>query len=204
MSFPIRDRMAGFPGDPAVLLTPVHRIERGDPYDLSSLTMSSHTGTHVDPPRHFVRGGAGIDRVDLEILNGPARVVRIPRTVGTIGAESVEGVPAGTERVLFRTENSARWPPSFSFFPDYVALDESAARALLDRGVRLVGVDSLSVERDSTGTFPVHHRLLGGGALVLEGLVLGEVPEGKYDLACLPLRIVDGDGGPARATLTPR
>lgn len=202
ISFPIRDRMAGFPGDPPVRVVPVRRIAEGAPYDLSSVAMSSHTGSHVDPPRHFVPGGAGIDRVDLGILNGPARVVRIPSSVAALNAEAVRGVPAGTERVLFRTRNSERWPPEYTFFPDYVALEDSAATELLRRGVRLVGIDALSVERDDTGAFPVHHRLLGAGALILEGLVLGEVPEGEYELTCLPLRIVEGDGGPCRVVLT--
>ncbi|MHB8351570.1 MAG: cyclase family protein, partial [Thermoplasmata archaeon] len=166
------------------------------------VAMSSHSGTHVDPPRHFVQGGAGIDQVDLGILNGPARVVQIPSTISALDLEAVRGVPPGTERVLFRTRNSERWPPDFTFFPDYVGLEDSAAAELLRRGVRLVGIDSLSVERDDTGAFPVHHRLLGGGALIIEGLVLGAVPEGMYELACLPLRIVDGDGGPCRAVLT--
>ncbi len=203
ISFPIRDRMAGFPGDPPVRLLPVRRIAEGAAYDLSSLSMSSHTGTHVDPPRHFLPGGAGIDGVDLGRLNGPARVVGVPSSATVVDAATVARVPAGTERVLFRTRNSDRWPPRFEFFPDYVGLDDSAAEALLARGVRLVGIDSLSVEKDASGTFPVHHRLLGGGALILEGIVLGSVPEGAYDLACLPLRIVDGDGGPCRAVLTP-
>jgi arylformamidase len=201
ISFPIRDRMTGFPGDPSVRVLRVRRIEDGAPYNLSSLALSSHTGTHVDPPVHFVPGGAGIDRVDLELLNGPARVVEVPASAEMIGAEVVASIPSEPPRVLFRTRNSERWTRSLDFFPEYVAVAIDAAEALVARGTRLVGVDALSVERDPTGTFPVHHRLLGAGTLILEGLLLAEVPPGVYELRCLPLRIADGDGGPCRAVL---
>ncbi len=201
ISFPIRDRMPGFPGDPAVQVTPVRRLDRGDAYDLSSLAMSSHTGTHLDPPRHFIPGAVGVDRLDPVRFNGPARVVVLPPEATVVDGIQVGRIPAGTERVLFRTRNSERWDRSEAFFEDYVALDDTAAEELVRRRVGLVGLDALSIERDSTGKFPVHHTLLGGGALILEGLRLSGVPEGEYELRCLPLRIADGDGGPARALL---
>ncbi len=192
---------AAFPGDPPVAVVPQRRISRGDAYNLSALTMSSHAGTHVDPPSHFLAGGAPVDRIDLGLLNGPCRVVAVGPSTRAIDASVASTVPAGTRRVLFRTSNSERWARSEAFFPDYVALTDDGARALLGLGVRLVGVDSLSVESDTTGRFPVHHTLLGAGALILEGLRLAEAPEGEFELRCLPLRVEDGDGGPARAVL---
>lgn len=203
VSMPIRDGMAGFPGDPPVVVRNVRRVADGDPYSLSALRLSSHTGTHLDPPSHFIAGGASIDELDVERFNGAAAVVELADGVPSIDAEVVAGLPNGSERVLFRTSNSARWGAGNGFFPDYVALERSGAQALLARGVRLVGIDSLSIERDSTGTFPVHHALLGGGALILEGLVLSGAVAGNYELQCLPLRIAAGDGGPCRAVLRP-
>lgn len=194
--------MPAFPGDPPFGTRRAHSIDRGDPYNLSALALGSHVGTHVDPPVHFVTEGATIDRIDLDILNGPCRVAAIPRSVGSVGARELSGVPSGTERLLLRTANSDRWQRSLEFFPDYVALAPEGADLLIERGTRLVGIDSLSIERDATGKFPVHHRLLGAGAPILEGLLLAEVPPGPYVLECLPLRLRDGDGGPARAVLT--
>lgn len=202
ISTPIRDRMAGFPGDPEVRVQPVHRIETGSPYNLSSLTLSSHTGTHVDPPIHFVPGGAAIDAIDLDRLNGPALVYEVPAAARSIGPAELAGVPAHTERLLLHSSNSARWARSEEFFPEYVALTPPGAEALRRAGVRLVGIDALSIESDPSGTFPVHHALLGHDVLIIEGLRFGGVPPGRYELHCLPLRIVHGDGGPARAVLT--
>ena len=201
---PLYPGMPAFPGDPEFSTAPSHRIERGDAYNISTVGFGTHAGTHVDPPVHFIPGGAAIDRVDLELLNGPCRVVGVPDACRTIGGPEASGVPPGTERVLFRTSNSARWARSLRFFEDYVALDPTGAQTLLGAGVRLVGIDALSIERDPSGRFPVHHALLGHGALILEGLLLADAPPGEYDLACLPLRLADGDGGPARVTLTPR
>jgi arylformamidase len=201
ISFPIREAMAGFPGDPPVQITPVRTLAQRDPYNLSALAMGSHTGTHVDPPNHFLAGGVGIDRVDLARLNGPCTVVELPPDVVVVDRAAVERYTPPVERLVFRTSNSARWAGDSAFFEDYVAVDTSGARALLDRKVRLVGIDSLSVERDPSGTFPAHTALLGGGALILEGLRLEGVRAGNYELRCLPLRILNGDGGPCRAAL---
>lgn len=202
ISMPLAPSMPAFPGDPAFASVPVRSLAQGDPYSVSSISLGSHAGTHVDPPRHFLPAGGGVDQLDLEVLNGPCRVVDVPATSAAIGRAETDPVPAGTRRVLFRTLNSERWSRRLEFFPDYVALTEEGARFLLGRGVALVGIDSLSVESDPTGRFPVHHLLLGGGALILEGILLHDVPPGEYVLECLPLRLMGGDGGPARATLT--
>ena len=193
--------MPSFPGDPPFVREPVRSIARGDPYNLSAIRLGTHAGTHVDPPIHFVAGGATIDRVDLDQLNGPCRVVDVPASATSVGPAEVGALPPGTERVLFRTSNSPKWQRRPEYFPEYVAVAPTAAHPLLARGVRVVGIDSLSIERDSTGTFPVHHALLGGGALIVEGLLLAEAPAGNYELECFPLKLRDGDGGPARAAL---
>jgi len=204
ISMPLFPGMPAFPGDPPFTLDRLSSVDRGDPYNISRVSLGSHAGTHVDPPAHFVRGGASVDRIDLDILNGPCRVVGVDPGSNSIEPGDVANLPAGTKRVLFRTSNSARWARSLAFFPDYVGVSEAAAEALADRGAVLVGIDSLSVEHDLSGRYPVHHVLLGRGVLVLEGLLLGGVPDGEYILECLPLRLRDGDGGPARATLRAR
>jgi arylformamidase len=201
VSMPLFAGMPAFPGDPVFGTAPLRRIERGDDYSLSSLSLGSHTGTHVDPPSHFVAGGATIDAIDLAALNGPCEVVDVPESSSSVGPEELPELPAAADRILFRTSNSARWADRLRFFRDYVALTLPAAQRLRERRVRLVGIDALSVENDPTGRFAVHRELLGHGILVLEGLLLDAAPAGSYHLECLPLRLQAGDGGPARAIL---
>ncbi len=202
VSMPLFEGMPAFPGDPAFRSRPERRIDRGDPYNLSSLALGSHAGTHVDPPRHFAVGAPGADRLDLEALNGPCRVLSVPEDRTLVGPSEVRSIPPGTARVLLKTANSRRWADRLEFFEDFVGLTVDGAAALRERGARLVGIDSLSVESDPAGNFPVHRDLLGHGVLILEGLLLADVPPGEYRLDCLPLRLRDGDGGPARAVLS--
>ncbi len=201
ISMPLRTGMAAFPGDPAVRIERVRSTDRGDPYNLSSIAMGTHTGTHVDPPVHFVPGGRTVDALDLEVLNGPCRVVDVG-DVDRIGPGELAGRLDGVERLLLKSRNSRRWAREPTFFSDYVALTAEGA-ASLPAAVRLVGIDALSIETDPSGRFPVHHQLLGRGTLILEGLLLGAAAPGDYRLRCLPLRIEGGDGAPVRALLDP-
>jgi len=201
ISMPLFPGMPMFPGDPEMAVTSLRALERGDPYNLSGLTLGSLTGTHIDPPVHFFRDGASADRVDLDALNGPCLVVDAGARTRSIGPDLVSQLPPRTERVLFRTANSTRWSKSLEFFPDYVGLTRDAADALAHRRVRLVGIDALSIENDPSEAYPVHRTLLGQGAVILEGILLSEVSAGEYQLECLPLPLRDGDGAPARATL---
>ncbi|EQD72748.1 putative cyclase [mine drainage metagenome] len=201
ISMPLFEGMPCFPGDPAFQSQRSHDMARGDPYNVSTLTFGSHAGTHVDPPNHFVPGGDPIDRVPLSDLNGPCRVLQIPDAIPSIGADDLPPTAPGVTRVLLRTRNSARWAMRLEFFTDFVALDESGARELRRRGIRLVGIDALSIERDTDGTFPVHRELLGASVRIVEGLLLKDVPPGDYELRLAPLKITGGDGGPARAYL---
>lgn len=203
ISMPIRRGMATFPGDPPVSIDAVRELRRGDPYRLCALSMGSHAGTHIDAPRHFLELAPGVDALDPEALLGPCLVVDVPEGRRVITDAELPS-DRSVRRLIFRTANSARWEQGAPFFPDFVALTPSAARRIVERGVRLVGIDSLSVENDGSGRYPVHHTLLAAGVVVLEGLRLAAVPGGEYDLVCLPLRIEDGDGAPARALLRER
>ncbi|HEV8050012.1 MAG TPA: cyclase family protein, partial [Thermoplasmata archaeon] len=188
-------------GDPAVTSTPVRRLTRGDSYNLSVWSLGSHAGTHVDPPRHFAENGLAADQLDLGVLNGPCAVVEVDPRARSVTDKDLDRIPPRTTRVLFRTANSPRWARGEPFFEDYVGLSTEAAQPLVDRGVRLVGIDSLSIESDPSGRFPVHRTLLSSGTLILEGLCLDEAKPGAYELRCLPLRLGDGDGAPCRAVL---
>jgi arylformamidase len=202
ISLPISETLVVWPGDPPVRLTQPLHLDRGDFATVTRLDISAHTGTHLDAPAHFLQGGAGVDALDLEVLVGPALVVHALE-VDAISAEVLEGlaIPPGTERVLFRTRNSDLWARGETEFDEtFVAVTEDGARWLVERGVRLVGIDYLSV-----GPFadpvPPHSILLGAGVIVVEGLDLSKIESGVYQLVCLPLKIAGCDGAPARAIL---
>lgn len=203
VSLPIGKDLLTWPSDPDVEVEPKKRIAEGDTSNVSLLSLGTHTGTHVDPPVHFIEGTEGIDGVALDVLVGEAIVADL-READAIGPDELEflNLPDGTERLLCRTRNSDLWSNLPIEFPDdYVAVTPDGARWIVESGVRLVGVDFLSVERAGAEGHPVHKMLLGNGTIIVEGLDLSGAEPGRYTFACLPLRITGGDGGPARAAL---
>jgi arylformamidase len=203
VSLAIGPDLLTWPGDPGIRIDPAKRIDRGDPANVSELHLGSHTGTHVDPPVHFLPGEHSIDQLDLDVFFGPAVVADLGEADAIGSAELVRlGLPEGTERLLCRTRNSDLWSQRPVEFPqDYVAVTAEGARWLVGRGIRLVGVDFLSVEKAGSQGHPVHRTLLGGGTIIVEGLDLSRVEPGPYTFACFPLRITGGDGSPGRAVL---
>lgn len=201
ISVPIKDGMVRWPGDPPVRIRPVKRMARGDSSDLSHLSMGTHTGTHMDAPAHFLRGGRSIDRMPLSAVIGPARVIGI-RDPRQIRVEELRRrrIRRG-ERILFKTRNSAVRRRDTRFRKAFVHLPAESARYLAARGVRAVGVDYLSVGGWRADGAETHRALLGAAVWIIEGLDLSRVRPGRYRLICLPLRILRGDGAPARAVL---
>ncbi len=200
VSLPIRPGMVVWPGDPPVELETVPEIA-AEGFYVSRLSMGTHTGTHVDPPSHVFPEAPGADELPLDLLIGRCYVADL-RGVEEVDAAVLEkaGIPAGAARVLLRTDNSDWIRDATAFSEDFVALAPEGAEWLLERGVRLVGIDALSIEAfDGDGT--VHHRLLGAGVVVVEGLALDEAEPGEYEMLCLPLRISGGNGAPARVVL---
>lgn len=199
--------MPTWPGEGGPSFTPLRRIARGDGANVSVVSFSNHTGTHVDPPVHFLEGGATVDALPVDALVGPCLVIAYDEDEHISGPwlESA-GVPRGTQRLLFRTRNSARWPARDPFDREFIALDRSAAEWCCARGVRLVGVDYLSVEPFGSGKIghPVHVALLGADIVIVEGLDLSAVGPGAYELVCAPLKLEGSDGSPARVFLIER
>jgi arylformamidase len=203
VTVPIHAGMVHWPGDPAVRIARVRDLERGDEATVSELSLGAHTGTHVDAPAHFLAGGRPVDAIEPDALVGPARVVELAAP-GAIAAEDLAPLePRPGERLLLRTRNSERCWSGDRFVEDFVHLSPAAARLLVERGIRTVGVDYLSVGGGGEDGREVHRILLGAGVCVIEGLDLRDAPAGAYDLLCLPLRIRGGDGAPARALLRP-
>jgi arylformamidase len=204
ISLPTGSDLLVWPGNPPVSVTPQQRIADGDDANVSELRIGTHTGTHVDPPVHFVEGAAGVDAVPLDVLVGACVVVDARGRRGALGADDLSAldVAGDAERVLLRTDNSDLWRTLPVAFPDeFVCLSADGARWIVDRGIRLIGTDFLGIEQRGAIGHPVHVELLSNGVTIVEGLDLGEVEPGAYRLTVLPLRIVDGDGGPARAML---
>jgi arylformamidase len=193
--------MVHWPGDPPYKIHRVLDQTKGDVCTVSQVTMGVHTGTHMDAPRHFVRDAATIDEMPLETTVGPARVIQI-RSREAIGRKELEEYEfESNERVLFKTANSDHLWNKDEFDEDFIFIDREAAEYLAERGVRLVGVDYLSVGGFRQDAVETHNALLGAGIWVIEGLDLSGVEPGLYDLICLPLKLVGSDGAPARAIL---
>jgi len=185
VSVPVRPGMIVYPGDPEVRLERVCSNE-GDGFNLSRLDLGVHSGTHVDAPLHFLADGAAVETLPLDVLVGPCVVVD--------GLDAA-AVPRGAERVLFKTQNGRLWERD-EFTEDFAELDGEAARALVAAGVRLVGIDYLSI-----GDEEAHRILLGAGVIAVEGLDLREVEPGEYRLVCAPLKLEGAEGAPARVLL---
>jgi arylformamidase len=200
VSVPLDAALATYPNNTPFTLEAVKRIARGESSNVSTLHMSAHTGTHVDAPRHFFDDGPAIEALPLELLIGRTRVIEVTSR-GGIAAEDLSRLDLTEDvRLLIKTHNSRLWG-SPEFHADYVGVTESAARHLVDHGIKVLGVDYLSVEQFRTPGAPAHHLLLGAGTIVIEGLNLLNVDPGVYEMICLPLRIVGADGAPARVVL---
>lgn len=200
VSVPLDAQLPTYPHNTPYTLEPIKRVARGDSSNVSTLHMSTHTGTHVDAPRHFFDDGAGTEALPLELLVGRARVIQIDSRTG-IAAEDLRAIDLSDDiRVLIKTHNSQLWG-SPEFHTDYVGVTESGAKHLVEHGIKVVGVDYLSVEQFKNPGAPAHHVLLGAGTIVIEGLDLRKVDPGIYEMFCLPLRIVGSDGAPARVVL---
>ena len=199
ISVGISEKMITFPGDPVPAIEPFSGKEEGKS-NVSSILLGSHTGTHVDAPRHFFEDGKTVDRFPLERLVGQAKVIDL-RDRDRISAEDlkVHRINHG-DRILLRTNNSALWQKDM-FDSQFVFLTSDAAEYLVEAGIGLVGIDYFSVEKYKSSVCPVHTTLLKNEILILEGLDLSGVEEGEYFLVCLPLKLVDTDGAPVRAIL---
>jgi arylformamidase len=201
VSVPIVSGGVVYPGNPPIAIEPQTSIAKGASSNVSKISFGSHTATHVDAPRHFFDGGAPVDELPLDVLIGPALLIRMPDDVMAITAEHLRAANLGDHtRVLFSTRNSSfiRGP---EFVPDFTYVAPDAAEFLVEAGVRLVGVDYLSVEQFRSAHHRTHRRLLQAGVVIVEGLDLSAPAPGRYELICLPLLMKGLDGAPCRAVL---
>jgi arylformamidase len=201
ITLPIREDMITYPGSPPTRVRPHNKLEDGDDANVTTLSFGSHTGTHVDAALHFVPDGQAVDALPLDVLIGPAVVVHLPADVVAIGADALRAAGIdGARRVLLRTRNAALLDRD-AFDPGFAHLTGDGARYLLEQGVRLVAIDYLSIEGFDAGEPVAHRTLLEREVIVVEGVDLREVPAGRYELICLPLKVAGIDGAPLRAVL---
>jgi arylformamidase len=195
-----------YEGDPPMRFDFVKDMRKGDVLTLSAYALGAHSGTHIDAPMHFIRDGASIDRVALDRLIGPARVIEIADGVQVIDAAELQRHDwRGAPRILFRTRSSIRgWMTSPTFHRDFAYIAPDAAQLLADANVQLVGIDYLSAEQFGAPAPRTHQILLGKGIPIVEGLSLVGVSGGEYDLIVLPIKVGGHEGAPARAVMRKR
>jgi|SRR5579863_4020788 len=203
VSVPITATMPVWPSDPSVKLRPEAHISRDKSHTVrvTKIEMGSHTGTHIDAPWHMVENGRRLNQIPIETLVGPASVLEIPN-VPSIGRADLERLSfAGIERVLFKTENSGHWNDG-KFYEQFVYLEPEAAEFLVEQGIKLVGIDYLSIDKFKSEQHPSHFVLLTRNVVIVEGLNLSQVSPGKYQMMALPLNLQDVDGAPTRIILS--
>ena len=202
VTVPITNSMPVWPGDPPVRLTAKSHLSRDKTHTvrLTNIEMGSHTGTHIDAPFHMIDEGKRLDEFPLETLTGKVTVFEIPgaRSLGRTELERLNW--DGVERVLFKTENSSHWQDG-KFYEEFVYLEPDGAEFLVQQGLRLVGIDYLSIDKFRSQSHPSHFVLLKQNIPIIEGLNLSAVPAGEYTLVALPLKLQDADGAPARVIL---
>lgn len=201
ISLPIVSGGLTYPGNPPIEISPQQAIAQGGSSNVSSVALGSHTGTHVDAPKHFFDDGTTVDALPLDVLMGPAMVVSFGDEVMAVGeAELRLHELKGHTRVLIATRNS-KFIRQREFVRDFTYLAPDGAAYLASLGVRLVGIDYLSIEQFHSGHHRTHRTLLERGIVIVEGLDLSATPMGPYELRVLPLRLAGLDGAPARAVL---
>ena len=205
LTVPFRTDLPLGPGDPGPELSLMKSMEGGYRCNVTRIDTGVHFGTHLDAPCHFIEGGKSVDELDLDVLLGRCFVAEIS-DVSEIGPEHLDelDIPEGTERLLLKTSNSELWStPDHPFFENFAAITGDAAKWVVDRGIRLIGIDYLSIQLFADQVSTTHVVLLEAEVIIVEGLDLREVSRGSYDLTCLPMNIAGADGAPVRALLKP-
>lgn len=203
ISIELSPQMVRWEGDPPMLIRQVLQLSKGDPYNLSEMKLSLHQGTHLDAPHHFLENGDFVEDFPLDLLIGEAQVIVIPDSVSSISSTVLRqaGIQPGIRRLLFKTRNSQYWKNDpYTFHSDFVSLSLDGTDYLIERGIRLVGIDYLSIS-PADDFRPVHVRLMEKKIVILETLDLSEVEGGLYTLVCLPLKVKAVEGAPVRAVL---
>ncbi len=203
ISIPLSEEMSIYPGDSEFKIERSSKVAEEKTVNISKITLGTHSGTHIDPPLHFYNDSNSVDKIPMDQLVGKAEVLDLSslKTMITKGdLKKFENEINRNKIILLKTKNSKLWDRR-EFQKDYVYLSEDASQFLVKKKVKAVGIDYLSIEKFRSKTSPTHHLLLKNRITIIEGLNLTGILPGEYFLVCLPLKIKDGDGAPARAIL---
>ncbi len=205
ISLPIYAGMIGGPKDPRVEFKLLRDPAKGDPVTMSQVTMSCHSGTHIDAPLHFFPGSAGVDELPLDTFIGPAQVIEIKDPDAVKSAELKDYDIRPGDRLLFKTKNSS-WVFDGEFFPTpYISITIEAAQFLVGKKIKMVGIDYITVggSESREANMTVHKIFLDAGIAIMEEVNLKGVKPGRYELNAVPLRFRKGDAAPCRALIRP-
>jgi arylformamidase len=205
ISVDISNQLPVWPGSPEIMFSRSSSIDDGDVANDTTIHFSVHTGTHIDAPSHFLPHGKTVDQIPLELLVGKTYIVEVSANVSDITPNVLESlsIPQGIKRLLLKTRNSQFWQSNVKEFQtDFAALTLDAAQWVVERGIQLIGIDYLSIQRFYDGP-ETHQILLSSEIVIIEGLDLNGVSSGYYDLICLPLKLRGLEGSPARVILRP-
>lgn len=200
VSVPLTGEMHNWPGDPMPEIVQIQGLSKGGACNVQQLKLTTHNGTHVDAPFHMLQNGKKMDELPLDNFVGEAQVIEIADPIKIEAAEIARYYQKDVTRVLFKTKNSGRWSEK-KFFTDYVYLTPEGADFLVKQKVKLVGIDYLSIDEYGNKLHLPHKKLLSQDIVILEGLNLSQIEPGKYDMICLPLKLLAADGAPARVIL---
>ncbi len=202
ITLPLHSALPVWPGDPLPVIEQTHQQANGQLYNSTRWNCSLHWGTHIDAPYHLVENGWRIDQIPLDILLGRVQVVDVQEAPVITPAVLEKCRLKPLPRIIFKTRNSAFWGENpLRFHTDFTALSAEAAEILIQLGVKLVGIDYLSLDLFAAKDLPVHQILYRKNVIGVEGLDLRDVAPGYYHLICLPLRVANADGAPARVLL---
>lgn len=201
-TIPITASLPVWPGDPPPGIIQLQDMQKADACNLTQISFSVHTGTHMDAPRHFLRDGMTVEELPLWVFEGPCYVVDLGHVEGEILPQHLEGIP-DCQRLVFRTSNtSRRLLHQTQFHTDFCSIGLEAAREIVRRDIRLVGIDYLSIEKFSPPVPEVHQTILGAGIVAVEGLELSQVTPGWWKISCFPLHLPGVEGSPVRAVFS--
>lgn len=189
-----------YPGDPSYSANQVSSLETGQKFNLYHMHLCNHVGTHVDFPAHTIQGGKTSSDFPIEYLTGPGIIIKVPSVDKSITKDFVSKQSiVNNDIVFFKTANSKQSKHQ-PFIEQYVYIEPDAAKELLEKGVKIVGVDYISIDKHDDEDLTVHNMLLSKEILIVEGLELSSIPEGRYEIFIMPLKVPDMDGLPARVT----
>jgi len=193
VTMPVSPEMLAYTGDPVFYSENVIDLDKGDKCTVSKMSMGSHMGTHIDAPAHFIKGGATVDQLQADKLCGKVKVFHIPNKA-EIEVSDIESLDICKDDIVFFKTRNSELLKKDTFDPEYTYLTPEAARFLVEKGIKTVGIDYLSI--DKFGEHGAHIALLSEGIVITEGLMLSDVPSGEYQMAAVPMKIKGGNGAP--------